>query len=37
MARVNMKKYINLEGRWRFVPVLKIEDKPRPEGLARAN
>ena len=29
--RVNLKKYLAIEGRWQFVPVLKVNGKPRPE------
>jgi integrase len=32
-TKVNLKKYIAIEGRWRFVPVLKIGGKPRPEAV----
>src|ERR1035441_8391462 len=32
-TKVNRKKYIAIEGRWRFVPVLKIGGKPRPEAV----
>jgi hypothetical protein len=30
--KVNLKEYIAIAGRWRFVPVLKIAGKPRPEA-----
>jgi integrase/recombinase XerD len=32
-SKVNLKKYIAIDGRWRFVPVLKIAGKPRPEAV----
>ena len=31
--KVNLKKYINVGGKWRFVPVLKVNGKPRPEAV----
>src|SRR5271163_818625 len=32
-SKVNLKKYIAIDGRWRFVPVLKVDGKPRPEAV----
>jgi integrase/recombinase XerD len=32
-SKVNLKKYIAIDGRWRFVPVLKVGGKPRPEAV----
>lgn len=32
-AKVNLKKYIAIGGRWRFVPVLKVRGEPRPEAV----
>src|ERR1700676_1791174 len=29
-AKANLKKYINLGGKWRFVPVVKSNGKPQP-------
>jgi hypothetical protein len=31
--RPNLKKYIAIDGRWRFVPVLKVNGKPRPDTV----
>jgi integrase len=31
--KVSMKKYLALNGKWQFVPVLKVNDKPRPEAV----
>ncbi len=28
--KVNMKKYLKLGGRWQFVPVLKVNEVPKP-------
>jgi hypothetical protein len=30
---VNLKKYTNVDSKWRFVPVLKVDGKPRPEAV----
>jgi hypothetical protein len=32
-TRPNLKKYIAIDGRWRFVPVLKVNRKPRPDAV----
>jgi integrase/recombinase XerD len=32
-VKVNLKKYTNVDGKWRFVPVLKVDGKPRPEAV----
>ena len=32
-TRPNLKKYIAINGRWRFVPVLKVNGKPRPDAV----
>ena len=32
-VKVNLKKYINQDGKWRFVPVLKVSGKPRSEAV----
>jgi integrase/recombinase XerD len=29
-SKVNLKKYIAVDGKWRFVPVLKVDDRPQP-------
>jgi hypothetical protein len=29
-AKVNLKKYLAIDGRWQFVPVLKVKGKPEP-------
>lgn len=30
-TKVSMKKYLLLEGKWQFVPVLRVNGKPKPE------
>ena len=30
-AKANLKKYINVDGKWRFVPVVKLNGKPQPK------
>lgn len=30
-TKVNLKKYLPIGGKWQFVPVLKVEGKPKPE------
>jgi integrase len=32
-TKVNLKKYINVDSKWRFVPILKVDGKPRPEAV----
>ena len=32
-SKVNLKKYVQLNGKWQFVSVLKIKGKPRPEAV----
>jgi hypothetical protein len=32
-TRLNLKKYIAIDGGWRFVPVLKVNGKHRPEAV----
>ena len=29
-AKVNLKKYLPMDGKWQFFPVLKVDGKPRP-------
>ncbi len=29
-TKVNLKKYLAIDGKWQFVPVLKVDGKPRP-------
>jgi integrase len=33
VSKANLKKYLAVGGRWQFVPVLKINGKPRPEAV----
>lgn len=32
-SKVNLKKYLAIDGKWQFVPVLKINARPRPETV----
>ena len=32
-AKVNLKKYLSVGGRWQFVPVLKVKGRPRPDAV----
>ena len=32
-SKVNLKKYIAVDGKWRFVPVLKVDDRPQPGAV----
>lgn len=32
-SKVNLKKYVLLNGKWQFVSVLKIKGKPRPAAV----
>jgi len=32
-AKVNLKKYLAVEGRWQFFPVLKVKGRPRPDAV----
>jgi integrase/recombinase XerD len=32
-AKVNLKKYLAVGGRWQFVPVVKVKGRPRPDAV----
>jgi hypothetical protein len=31
-AKVNLKKYLAIDGKWQFAPILKVNSKPEPQS-----